>query len=218
MEPCAGYVGKCAEQTGGGTSVWIRGRMAGGSIRAAAVDDGGDSDGGGRADGVGQRVVAGNVLLFLFFQRLGIRMWRAVAEPSAVDAMVSQCAGQGHGHRVFGNWIGRRGGAVDLAFSEWQRFGWQMALRFWGFDYRGGISISFLCEGRCGGSASGRSAAKSSVERRCSPALHFVDYRWEHAFHRSGERDAAEFETVFDHGRALWAGRGSTHRCRWCWR
>src|SRR5438132_14152010 len=91
--------------------------MDGGPLRAAAAYAGGNFDGGRGVDRTGKHLDAGHVLFFLHAECAGLRLRRAAAQPSAIVALVRTVSRESDGIRIFGNRVGRRGGAVDFAHS-----------------------------------------------------------------------------------------------------
>src|SRR5437879_5848377 len=91
--------------------------MDGGPLRAAAAYAGGNFDGGRGVDRTGKHLDAGHVLLFLHAECVGVRLRRAAAKPGAIVALVRTVSRESDGICVPGNWVGRRGGAVDFAHS-----------------------------------------------------------------------------------------------------
>src|SRR5438874_2465507 len=91
--------------------------MDGGPLRAAPAYAGGNFDGGRGVDPAGKHLDAGHVLFFLHAERAGVRLRRAAAKPGAIVALVRTVSRESDGIRIFGNRVGRRGGAVDFAHS-----------------------------------------------------------------------------------------------------
>src|SRR5438309_4496346 len=91
--------------------------MDGGPLRAAAAYAGGDVEGRRGVDRTGKQLDAAHVLFFLHAERAGVRLRRAAAKPGAIVALVRTVSRESDGIRIFGNRVGRRGGAVDFAHS-----------------------------------------------------------------------------------------------------
>src|SRR5207244_5946724 len=117
LDPRAGHFWKRSEQIGGGTVVRILRRMDGGPLWAAPAHAGGNFDGGCGADWTGKHLDAGHVLFFLHAECAGLRLRRAAAQPGAIVALVRTVSRESDGIRIFGNRVGRRGGAVGFGHS-----------------------------------------------------------------------------------------------------
>src|SRR5947208_7870533 len=117
LDARASHFGERTEQTGGGAVVRVFRRMDGGPLRAAEAYAGGNFDGGRGVDRTGKHLDAGHVLFFLHAECVGVRLRRAAAKPGAIVALVRTISRESDGVRVFGNRVGRRGGAVDFAHS-----------------------------------------------------------------------------------------------------
>src|SRR5438876_9176208 len=157
--------------------------MDGGPLRAAAAYAGGNFDGGRGVDRTGKHLDAGHVLFFLHAERAGIRLRRAAAKPSVIVALVRPVSRESDGIRIFGNRVGRRGGAVDFAHSGatfWLASG---ASNAGAFDSGDCTSRGVADERAPAGEKEHREYwIRGDARRVCHDSFFLAD-AWQHVFH-----------------------------------
>src|SRR5438552_17601186 len=185
--------------------------MDGGPLWAAPAYAGGNFDGGRGVDRTGKHLDAGHVLFFLHAECVGVRLRRAAAKPGAIVALVRTISRESDGVRIFGNRVGRRGGAVDFAHS---------GATFWlasGASNAGAFD-SGDCTSR--GVADERAPAREKEHREyrirgdarrvCHTSFFPADDR-EHVFYCRSQWRATELETFSEFGSAFCAEPSRAH-------
>jgi len=84
--------------------------------------------------GLGSISSLGMFYFFYFFNALGYVLWRAPAESSPIDAMVSEVAREGDGDCVPGYRIGRRKRFPGSRISWWRISAGRPRYGHWGFS------------------------------------------------------------------------------------